>query len=104
MMRTDLFFGLARKDAPPVSPEEWQDFVDTTVTPLFQEGLTIFDADGQYQSPSGPLVKEDSKVLILLHDGTRPHLDAIESIRGAYIQRFDQDSVLRVDTPVCVAF
>ncbi len=104
MHRTELFFGLDRANAAPVSEAEWQDFVDTSVTPRFKEGLTMFDADGQYMMGDGSLVHENSKVIVLLHDGSNPHSKDIDTIREEYKQRFSQESVLRIDAVSCVAF
>jgi hypothetical protein len=104
MSRTELLFGLDRENGVPVSEAEWQDFLDTSVTPLFKDGLTVYDADGQYLMSSGMLVKENSKVMILLHDGSSQRSRDIDSVRGAYTQRFQQEAVLRIDTTACVAF
>ncbi|AUX21444.1 hypothetical protein SOCEGT47_019280 [Sorangium cellulosum] len=104
MIRTDLFFGLDRFEEPPVTAEEWQDFVDTAVTPRFEDGLTQFDVDGQYLATTGELIHEDSRLIMLLHDGGQSASDAIDAIREEYKARFDQESVLRIDEPVCVDF
>lgn len=104
MHRTELFFGLDRANAEPVSEAEWQDFVDNSVTPFFTEGLTMFDVDGQYRMANGELVKEDSKVIILLHDGSREISMTLDAIREKYKQRFSQESVMRIDSVSCVAF
>src|SRR5688572_26792006 len=68
MIRTELFFGLDRFDEPPVTQEEWQEFVDTAVTPRFRDGLTQFDVDGQYLATTDELIREDSRLIMLLHD------------------------------------
>ncbi len=104
MTETSLFFGFGRKGAPPVSVAEWQEFLDATVTPLFKEGLTVIDGYGQYLGMEGDLAKEDSRVLILLYDGSAARSKDIEAIREAYKMRFDQESVLRVDEEVCASF
>ncbi|MGK3995623.1 DUF3574 domain-containing protein [Sorangium sp. So ce1024] len=104
MIRTELFFGLDRFDEPPVTQEEWQEFVDTEVTPRFRDGLTQFDIDGQYLASTGELIREDSRLIMLLHDGGQAASDSIEAIREAYKRRFNQESVLRIDEPVCVDF
>lgn len=103
-VRTDLFFGRDRANAPPVSDDEWAKFVDEVVTPLFKDGLTTLDAGGQYLATSGALIKEQSKVLVLLHDGRAEASSRIDEIRDRYKDQFNQESVLRVDTDACVAF
>ena len=104
MIRTELFFGLHRRDAPAVTADEWQGFVDEVVTPRFADGLTQFDIDGQYRASTGELIREDSRLIMLLHDGGQAASDSIEAIREEYKRRFDQESVLRIDEPVCVDF
>ena len=57
-------------EAPNAQPGLLRDapFVDTNITPKFKEGLTIVDSDGQWMMESGEVIKEDSKILILLYD------------------------------------
>jgi len=102
--RTELFFGLDRENAEPVSEAEFQEFVDTAVTPRFKDGLTLFDATGQYLMDNGNLVHENSKVIVLLHDGGAARSADINTIREEYKQRFSQEAVLRIDSTSCVAF
>ena len=102
--RTELFFGLDRQNAEPVSEQEWQNFVDTVVSPRFGAGLTMFDADGQYLMDDGTLIHENSKVIILLHDGSSTPSRDIDAIREEYKQRFSQEAVLRIGDVSCVAF
>ncbi|WP_437717014.1 DUF3574 domain-containing protein [Sorangium sp. So ce448] len=104
MTRTELFFGLDRFELPPVTQAEWQQFVDTAITPRFKDGLTQFDVDGQYLATTGKLIREDSRLIMLLHDGGQVASDAIDAIRKEYKVRFNQESVLRIDEPVCVGF
>lgn len=102
--RTELFFGLARNSGPNITEKEFGEFVDSVVTPLFRDGLTLMGARGQFLSSSGALVRENSRVLILLHDGADAASAKIEEIRRAYKQRFQQESVLRTDARSCVSF
>lgn len=41
---------------------------------------------------------------MLLHDGSQAVSDGIEAIREEYKARFNQESVLRIDEPVCIDF
>ncbi|MHA7634327.1 DUF3574 domain-containing protein [Corallococcus sp. M7] len=102
--QTDLYFGRNRVNNEPVTEAEFQAFVDTVVTPRFQDGLTVYDAYGQYQLESGELVHEQSKIIVLLHDGSAARSADIEAIREEYKSQFDQESVLRIDSQPCVAF
>jgi hypothetical protein len=103
-LRTELFFGLDRANAEPVTDAEFQSFVDTVITPLFREGLTTYDARGQYLMDTGELVHENSKVVMLIHDGSAARSADINSIREQYKQRFAQEAVLRIDSVPCIAF
>lgn len=103
--RTDLFFGTDRAGMAPVNDSEWQSFVDNVITPRFPEGLSMYPVAGQYlQGMMVGLIKEKSYDVVLLHDGTDGPSQAIEQIRTTYKTQFNQESVLRLDTAVCVSF
>lgn len=104
MVRNELFFGLSRKSAAPVSEAEWSAFVDTEVTPRFPDGLTVVDAYGQWRGSGGAIAKERSKVLIIWHPQSAEADTKLEAIRTAYKARFAQESVMRVDAGACVSF
>jgi hypothetical protein len=46
MVRTELYFGAVPKD-------QWDNFLARVVTPLFPEGLTWYDVQGQWRAPDG---------------------------------------------------
>ncbi|RKG85207.1 DUF3574 domain-containing protein [Corallococcus terminator] len=102
--RTDLFFGRDRVGDVPVSEAEFQGFVDTVITPRFKDGLTLYDANGQYQMEDGTLVHELSKIIVLLHDGSAARSADIDYVREEYKRQFNQEAVLRIDSTPCVAF
>ncbi|SPZ64700.1 Protein of uncharacterised function (DUF3574) [Serratia quinivorans] len=104
MMQTTLYFGLNRPTGPVISAAEWQSFVDRQVTPRFKDGLSVFDAKGQWLGNDGKLARENSKALMLIHAPGKESETNIEALRSSYKQQFAQDSVMRIDTPVCVAF
>lgn len=47
---------------------------------------------------------QDCEVIVLLHDGSSAHSKGIDTIREEYKTRFNQESVLRVDSTSCVNF
>lgn len=102
--RTELYFGLSRPDGSEIGAAEFESFVDREVTPRFPDGLSLLDAEGQWRGADGAIVEEDSRVLVLLHPGTPDVSGELEEIRDAYVQAFDQESVLRVDGASCVSF
>jgi len=102
--RTELFFGLSKPNNSQVTDEEFQGFVDSTVTPLFPDGLTLLTARGQFKNSSGEVITERSRLLILLYPFSPDSNRKVEQIRTAYKDAFQQESVLRVDEQSCVSF
>lgn len=98
-IRTELFFGLSKRNGSLVSESDWQRFVDEFVTPRFPGGLTILEADGQWRSEDAKVVREQSKVIVLLYKRKERKAanTKIEEIRSEYMKRFDQEAVMRVD-------
>lgn len=98
--RTELYFGGNRPDGSPITPAEFELFLDKEVTPAFPDGLTWLTAHGQWMGG-----KEDSYVLIILYPfGDRDANQDLEEIREDYKERFDQQSVLRADSTDRVSF
>jgi hypothetical protein len=98
-----LYFGGAYPGGV-VTAEQWQQFVDSVVTPRFAEGLTVWQAAGQYRTHAGEIQHEPSWVLQLLHADGAPTEVAIHEIRTAYRKQFAQEAVLRVRAKGCVSF
>lgn len=100
-----LFFGRGDADnRRVVSDEEWSEFLEDTITVEFPAGLTILDAYGQYTDSAGTLVKEDTKVLIVLVPPDADSAPGIDRIIREYIQRFSQQGVLREIKSTCASF
>src|SRR5688500_4603100 len=53
-LRTTLYFGTSRPKGA-VSEVEWQVFLRDEVTNRFPDGLTAWDALGQWRSPGSPI-------------------------------------------------
>lgn len=104
MARLEMIFGTSRPQGAPVGSDEWASFLDAEVTPRFPAGLTVLRGPGQWRGHDGHLAKEQSNILVIWHRPTH-HAEAdIEAIRSIYKQRFDQESVMRVDSVSCVSF
>ncbi len=102
-VKTELYFGLSKPNGGTVTPSEWSDFLDHTLAPAFKEGLTVVEADGRYADKLGATHSEHSKLLILIH-APRPEMNqAIDAVITQYKERFHQESVLRISSPVTVA-
>ncbi len=104
-MHSELpYFGTSKPGGGTVSAQEWQDFVDHTVTPRFPAGLSMWRARGQWRSAQQPVVVEDSQLLNIVHGGSAAERAAFSAVVSIYKQRFQQESVLRTSAPVCVQF
>lgn len=103
-IRDELYFGRRMADGRIVSEEEWRAFVDSVVTPRFPSGLTVLDAYGQWMDDEKGLIREPTKILVLLHPGGADPERAIREIITLYKQRFAQQSVLRVTAKARVEF
>lgn len=102
-LRTTLYFGLARPKGS-VSELEWQLFLRDEVTARFPEGLTVWEANGQWRHPgNGQIEHEGSKVLLLVHPDTAAARSAVQAVIAQYRQKFEQESVLWETANVCVA-
>lgn len=104
-----LYFGMSRPDGSQVDETEWKRFVDEQITPRFPDGLTWFPARGQYRNSGGELVREPTMVLLIVYPrnprSVARTVDAdLKAIARAYVERFDQESVLRTDSTAAVSF
>lgn len=100
-----LFFGRGDADNRQIiSDQQWEEFLEDPVTVEFPAGLTVLDAYGQYTDSAGNLVKEDTKVLIILVPPDADSAPGIDRIIEEYKQRFSQQGVLREVKATCVSF
>jgi Protein of unknown function (DUF3574) len=104
MARLELVFGTSRNDDSLVSDEDWTGFLEAEITPRFSAGLTVLRGPGQWLARDGRIVKEDSRILVIWYEPTTGAHARIEEIRWAYRERFDQESVMRVESISCVSF
>ena len=102
-MRTTLYFGLSHPSGS-ISESQWQTFLRTEVTPRFPDGLTVWEANGQWRRSDGKIGRERAKVLLLVHEESPSVRKAIASIIESYKRAFRQESVLWETAPVCAAF
>lgn len=102
-IQDSLYFGTARPGGV-VTPEEWAEFLKSTVTPRFPQGLTVWQAAGQWRGADGAVVREASHVLSLVHPNDASNEKAVLEVVVEYKSRFQQEAVLRVKAPACVSF
>ena len=102
-MLESLYFGTATPGGV-VSPDEWEAFVKDIVTPAFPEGLTSWQASGQWRKQTGAIEYENSHILQLIHEGGMVKDTAIQRLMSIYKQHFQQDTVMRVRSVACLSF
>lgn len=97
-----VYFG-TNKPGGVVSSEEWSTFLREIVTPKFPDGLSVWQASGQWRDGDGMLIKESTFVLSLVH-AREPSFEAsVRAIMSEYKARFQQEAVLRVKSYVCIS-
>ena len=101
-LRTTLYFGLDRPKGS-VSELEFQMFLRDEVTSRFPDGLTVWEADGQWRGADGGIEHEKAKVLLLVHPDTAAARTAVQAVIARYRKAFEQESVLWETARVCVA-
>ncbi|MGH6725480.1 MAG: DUF3574 domain-containing protein [Pseudolabrys sp.] len=104
MLRAEIYFGRNIGGHLGVGRRQWARFMARELTPRFPGGFTVIDGQGQWRGPSGAIVHEPSKIVIVFApDDARLH-ERVAAAAAAYKQRFKQDSVAIVTRAVCVAF
>jgi len=93
-VEVDLYFG-------EISAPQWTAFLDEEVTPRFPDGLSVIDVNGQYRNRQGAIGRERSKLLVIVVFDAPAHASRVQAIVDSYRQRYKQESVLRVERPVC---
>jgi hypothetical protein len=100
-----LFFGRDISGRGPITDAEWNDFVIRAITPQFPDGFTVTDGAGQYyDQPSGKLIREPSKILLVAADPDSDLKIRIGSVIAAYRSQFQQRSVGVITSEACAAF
>ena len=111
-VRSELYFGVGEETGPadrpqaePISEARWRAFLDKEVTARFPDGLTVFDAYGQwlFRGAKEPN-RLKAKVLVVLHEDTPQRRADIEAIRLAWKQATGHQSVLWSRHAVDVSF
>jgi hypothetical protein len=100
----ELFFGRNSGWTGQISEGEWRSFLDQEVTPRFPDGLSVGDVYGQWRSPAGAFVRQNSKALFIVLAGRPDEQQRLDLVRDAYKKRFHQQSVLLVEQKACVSF
>ncbi|MEA2853740.1 MAG: hypothetical protein QOE02_3759 [Rhodospirillaceae bacterium] len=97
----DLYFGRDKQGGGEVSEAEWASFLTDTVTPRFPDGLSVLNVEGQARESSGRIVRERTKLLVVVVFDAPAHQGRVREIVQAYNGRFGQHGVFWSEHPVC---
>src|SRR5262245_20369895 len=101
----ELMFGRNIGGRLGVSEGEFSRFVDREIISRFPNGLTVFNAAGQWRDQaSNKIVREPSKIVQIVLPGQVEDIARLNEIVEAYKTRFKQQSVGMVVRPACVSF
>lgn len=104
LIKEELYFGLSKPGGKTVSEVEWQQFLNRVITPRFKDGLTVMDANGQYLNNSGKLIKERTKLVVVVYESNSTKNQMVQETISSYKKTFQQEAVLRVSSDVKVSF
>ena len=105
MIQTDLYFGQSKPDGSMITKAEWDDFHETQIARIFKEGSTTTTVTGNWKDPvSHKLITEPTYVVTYYHKKSPQVSKQIDSLRNIYKNKFQQQSVLRVDKRSKVSF
>jgi hypothetical protein len=96
----ELLFGRER-----VSDRAWSRFLATEITPRFPDGLTVYDAKGQWRAPGSTTISRERSKIVMIAMPPNPGNDVrLQQIVDAYKSAFHQQSVGLIVRPACVSF
>jgi Protein of unknown function (DUF3574) len=101
----ELMFGRNIGTRIAVNESQWVRFVDREIMSRFPEGLTVYNAAGQWRElGSNKIQREPSKVVQIVLPGRDDDIARLNEIAEIYKARFKQQSVITIVRPACVSF
>ena len=101
----ELMFGRNIGSRIGVREGDFGRFVDREIMSRFPNGLTVFNAAGQWrEKASDKIVREPSKIVQIVLPGQVDDIARLNEIVEAYKRRFKQQSVVMIVRPACVSF
>jgi hypothetical protein len=96
-----LYFGTQKPDgSAPVTDAEWQKFLADEITTRFPNGLTTWEASGQWRDSHNVLEREQTHIVQIVHPASGEVEGRIVVIIAAYKKQFAQEAVFRVRSDV----
>jgi cytochrome c len=103
-VQTELYLGLNIPGDGVVGEADFQRFLEEVVSVEFPLGLTVFDAYGQMLEQDGDIEKQQTKVVLLVHQNDDASRQAVERVISAYRERFGGPQVMHTTSPIEVEF
>jgi hypothetical protein len=105
MLIVQLFFGQSDTDRRRIPQKKWHLFLKQTVTPLFPDGFTVYDAYGQWMNPrTHSISREKTKVIVIATEDSPVVRTRIDELSNIYRDRFHQQSIGIITSPGCGVF
>lgn len=76
-------------------------FVDQEVTPRFPNGVSVVNGGDQWKGAENQIMREASKVLLIVLPADGGGHKRLEAIRAAYRLQFGQESAVFLPPPTC---
>jgi hypothetical protein len=99
-----LYFGMNKPSGGMVSEQEFSRFLEQEISPRFPEGLTLFEAKGQWLNGKGRIEQENSRVVEIVCDDTPENQDKVAVIAAKYKSLFAQEAVMMIQSQPEVTF
>jgi len=100
-LRTAQLF-LGAKATPAPAERDLRRFVDQEVTPRFPDGVTVMNGGGQWKGSENRMIREASKVVLVVLPAAGDSQGRVEAVRIAYRTKFKQEPVVVLPPPACV--
>jgi len=101
LQTAQLFLGGKTPAAP--AERDLSRFVDQEVTPRFPDGVTVVRGGGQWKGSENRMIREASKVVLVVLPASGDSHGKVEAVRIAYRSKFKQDPVVVLPPAACVA-
>jgi hypothetical protein len=99
-----LYFGMNKPTGGTVSEREFSQFLQQEISSRFPEGLTLFEAKGQWQGANGKIEQENSRVVEIVCDDTPENRDKVAAIAARYKALFAQEAVMLIKSQPEIIF
>jgi len=101
-LRTAQLFLGTKAPATP-NDGDLRRFVDQEVTPRFPDGVTVVNGGGQWKGSENRLIREASKVVLVVLPASGEGPTKVEAVRTAYRTKFKQEPVVVLPPPSCTS-